>query len=204
MTVEGDAGGDAHAFGVSGDRALGGDAVDGAFGAGTGVEVAVGAEGEAGGVEQIADERADLEVALDLKDGDGNGLAAGSGDGGVDVAVRVDCGVGYGVEIFGHGNGDAEVEGVAVSCAAVEDEIAGDGALGDADGGAGGAAEDDGGGDVADGGVGDLGGVGSRWWPWMSTSPPGMAARGVTRSRCGGASGLSGRQEGTECGHGLI
>jgi hypothetical protein len=76
VAVEGDAGGDAHAFGVGGDGALGRDAVDGAFGAGAGVEVAVAVEGEAGGVEQIADEGADLEVALDLKDGDGDGLAA--------------------------------------------------------------------------------------------------------------------------------
>ena len=139
-----------------------------------------------------------------MKDGDGDGLAACSGDGGVDVAVGVDCGVGDGVKIFGHGDGDAEVEGVALGGAAVKDEVAGDGAFGDVDGGAGGAAEDDGGGDVADGGAGDVGAVGSRCWPWMSISPPGMAARGVTRSRCGaGASGLSGVEEGAERGHGL-
>ena len=42
VAVEGDAGGDAHALGVGGDGAGGGDAVDGAFGAGAGVEVAVG------------------------------------------------------------------------------------------------------------------------------------------------------------------
>ena len=107
VAVEGDAGGDAHAFGVGGDGASGGDAIDGAFGAGAGVEVAVGAEGEAGGVEEIADERTDLEVALDSEDGDGDVLAAGAGDGGEDVAVGVDGGVGYGVEIFGHGDGYA-------------------------------------------------------------------------------------------------
>jgi hypothetical protein len=56
VAIEGDAGGDAHAFGVGGDGALGRDAVDGALGARAGVEVAVGVEGEAGGVEQLADE----------------------------------------------------------------------------------------------------------------------------------------------------
>ncbi len=49
--------------------------------------------------------------------------------------------------------------GLLAAAVAVEDEVAGDGALGDADGGAGGAAEGDGGGDVADGGVGDVAGV---------------------------------------------
>ena len=42
VTVEGDAGGDAHAFGIGGDGAVGGDTIDGSFGAGAGVEVAVG------------------------------------------------------------------------------------------------------------------------------------------------------------------
>ena len=107
VAVEGDAGGDAHAFGVGGDGSLGGDAVDGAFGAGAGVEVALGVEGEAGGVEQVADEGCDLEVALDFEDGDGDWPGRGSRRGGEDVAVGVDGGVGYGVEIFGHGDGYA-------------------------------------------------------------------------------------------------
>src|SRR5207302_4630565 len=114
VAVEGDAGGDAHALGVGGDGALGRDAVDGAFGAGAGVEVAIGVEGEAGGVEDVADERAHLEVALNLKDGDGDRLTALARDGRVHVAVGVHCGVGDGMKIFRHGNGDAKVERVAL------------------------------------------------------------------------------------------
>ena len=125
---------------------VGGDSIDRSFGAGAGVEVAVGTEGEAGCVEQVANEGPDLEVALDLKDGDGDGLAAGAGDSGVDVAIGVDCGIGDGMKIFGHGNGDVEIERIALGGAAAEDDIAGDGAFGDANGGAGGAAENDGGG----------------------------------------------------------
>ena len=181
VAVEGDAGGDAHAFGEGGDGAVGGDAVDGAFGAGAGVEVAVGVEGEAGDVEQVADEGADLEVALRCwKMETGTVWPRGAGEGGVDVAVGVDGGVGDGVEILGHGDGDAEVEGVAGGAVAMEDEVAGDGAFGDADDGAGGAGEGEGGGDVADGDVGDC-----RLWndarkaPWTSISPPGMAAVGM-------------------------
>src|SRR5437899_1362864 len=64
------------------------------------------------------------------------------------------------MKIFCHGDGDAEVEGIALGAAAVEDEVAGDGAFGDMDGGAGGAAEGDGGSDVADGGAGDMSAVG--------------------------------------------
>jgi hypothetical protein len=60
------------------------------------------------------------------------------------------------MQIFCHGNCDADVEGVAGGCAAVEDEIAGDRALGDADGGAGGTAECDGDSEVADGGARDV------------------------------------------------
>ena len=61
------------------------------------------------------------------------------------------------MKIFGHGDGYAEVEGVAGVAVAVEDEFAGDGALGDLDGGSGGAAEGDWGGDVSDGDVGEAG-----------------------------------------------
>jgi hypothetical protein len=64
------------------------------------------------------------------------------------------------MEIFGHGNGDAEGQGIAGVTVAVEDEISGDSALGDLNGGAGGAAQGDGGGGVAYGGAGELGGDG--------------------------------------------
>jgi len=141
LVVEGDAGGDAEAFGVGGDLAGGGDAIDGAFGAGADVEVAEAIEGEAGGVEELADEGADLEVAVDGEDADGNLLATGAGEGGEDAAVGVDGGVGDGVKIFGHGNGDADGQGVRGLAVAVEDEVAGDAPLRDANDGAGGARE---------------------------------------------------------------
>jgi hypothetical protein len=57
------------------------------------------------------------------------------------------------VKIFGHGDGHTEVEGVGDFSDAVEEDVSGDGSVGDADGGAGGAGEEDGRGDVADRGV---------------------------------------------------
>ena len=117
VAVEGDAGGDAHAFGVGGDGAAGRDAVDGSVGSGAGVEVAFGVEGEAGWVEEVAEEGPHGEVAgrrlgVDFKDGDGDLLAAGAGEGDEEVAVGVDGGVRYGVEIFGGEGGYAELDGV--------------------------------------------------------------------------------------------
>lgn len=85
----------------------------------------------------------------------------------------------------------------------MKDEVAGDGALGDADGGTGGAAEDDGGGDVAYGGMGDLGGPGvevvtvdvdGASWHGGDWGDP-VEMWGV---------GLVGSEEGAERGHGLM
>jgi hypothetical protein len=59
------------------------------------------------------------------------------------------------VKIFGHGHGDADGERIGVLAVAVEDEVAGDSALGNVDCGAGGPAEGNGREDVADAGVGD-------------------------------------------------
>ena len=70
----------------------------------------------------------------------GGGLAAGTGERRVDVAVGVNGGVGYGVEVFCHGDGDADVERIAGVAVAVEDEVAGNGAFRDEDGGASGSA----------------------------------------------------------------
>jgi hypothetical protein len=205
VAIEGDAGGDAHAFGVSGHGALGGDAIDGAFGAGAGVEVAVGTEGEAGGVHEVADEGANLEVALNLEDRHGNGLAARAGDGGVDVAVGIDRRVGDGVEIFCHGYGDAHEERVAGLTAAMQDQIAGDGSLWDADGGMGGTAEQERSGDVADGRSGDDGVVGFEVGAVNLDLAPGHGREGfdAVEMRCG-CVGLVGGQERTKCGHGCF
>src|SRR5581483_5733742 len=66
VAIEGDAGGDAHAFGEGGDVvAFRRDAVDGAFGARACIEIAVGAEGQRGDVEQVARKGARLEIPAD-------------------------------------------------------------------------------------------------------------------------------------------
>ena len=157
VAVEGDAGGDAHAFGEGGDVvAFGRDAVDGAFGARAGVEIAVRAEGERGDVEEVAREGARLEVAADADDGDGRALAARAADHGEEVAVGVDGGVGDEVELVGHGDGDVGVEHVGDGAVGAEGEIAGDGAFGDADERAIGAHEVE-----VGGGVAEAGGAGS-------------------------------------------
>ena len=96
VAVEGDAGGDAHALGVGGDGAGGGDAVDGALGARAGVEGAAGVEGEPGGVEQVAHKGPHLEVARDREDGDRHGLAAAAGEGDEDVAIGSTAGLATG------------------------------------------------------------------------------------------------------------
>jgi hypothetical protein len=57
------------------------------------------------------------------------------------------------VEIFCHGDGYAEVERVGDVAVAVEEDVARDGAVRDAEGGASGAGEEYGGGDVADRGA---------------------------------------------------
>ena len=84
----------------------------------------------------------------------------------------------------------------------MKDEVAGDGAVGDADGGAGGAAEDDRCGDVADGRVGDFGGVGVE-----VVAVKVNLASGHSRWRRDAVEvrrvGLVVRQEGAERGHGL-
>src|SRR6202034_3165121 len=99
-----------------------GDAVDGAFGAGAGIEVTVGVEGKGGDVEQVVDERPDLEVAVDAEDGDGDALAARAGDHGEEVVVLVDGGVGDEVELFRHRHADVGVEDVGGEAVAVQDE----------------------------------------------------------------------------------
>ena len=64
------------------------------------------------------------------------------------------------MKIFRHRNGDAKVERIALCCAAVKDQVAGDCAFGNMHGGAGGAAEGDWGGDISDGCAGDMRAVG--------------------------------------------
>jgi hypothetical protein len=109
---KGRAGGDAHAFGVDGGLAGGVDAVDVALGAGGDEEVAVGIEGQAGGVEDAGDEGGSAAVGADADDGDGGLLAARAGDGGVDHAGAADGGAGDGMQALGELAGDAEGAGL--------------------------------------------------------------------------------------------
>src|SRR5260370_5332719 len=104
------------------------------------------------------------------------------------------------MEVFGHGDGNWDVEGIAICGAGVEDEMAGDGACGDMDGGAGGAAEGDGGGDVADGGAGDVSAVGVEVLVVDVDLATGHGGDGSDVVEMRGV-GLVGRQEGAEGGH---
>ena len=109
--------------------ALGRDAVDGAFGARAGVEIAVRAEGERGDVEQISREGARLKVTPDADDGDGRALAARAADHGEEVALGVDGGVGDDVELVGHRHRDVGVQWVGRKAIGAEGHVAGNGAV---------------------------------------------------------------------------
>ena len=61
-------------------------------------------------------------------------MPACSGERGEDLAVGVDDRVRDGVKVFGHGNGDTQWQRVGALAVAVQDEVAGDGSLGHADG----------------------------------------------------------------------
>ena len=57
FAIEGDAGGDSHAFGVRGHRAVLGDAIDGAVVARGDVQAAIVSDGQAGGIHHLGHER---------------------------------------------------------------------------------------------------------------------------------------------------
>ncbi len=90
LAIEGDAGGDAHAFRVGGHGAVGGHAIDGAVKARRDVHLSLAVEGDGGGVHHLGDERLHVVVGVDLEDRDGNFLSARAGERDVDVALGVE------------------------------------------------------------------------------------------------------------------
>ena len=110
--VESRASSDAHTFDIVGEFARGIDAIDVAFSARGDEEVAVGIEGEAGGIENSGDEWSGAAIGADADDGDWRLLAARAGDGGVDHAGAADGGTGDGVQAVVKLAGDAEAGGV--------------------------------------------------------------------------------------------
>src|SRR5215472_5745061 len=113
IAVECGACGDTHSFGVDGELACGIDAVDVALGARGDEEVAVGVEGEPGGVENAFDVGSASAVRADADYGDGGGLAALAGDGGVDHSRGAHRGTGDRVQSGVELAGDAKRSGIA-------------------------------------------------------------------------------------------
>ena len=111
--VEGDAGSDSKTFGKEGGVAGRADAVDGPVRARTGVEEALPIECKPSRIQQVADEGADLEIAVDREDRNRNLLAPGPGEGGEEAAISVDGGVCNGVQVLGHWDGDAGMKRIA-------------------------------------------------------------------------------------------
>ena len=107
LGVEGDASGDAHAFGVGGHGAVRGDAIHRAVEARGDVEMAGAIEGHAGRVHHLAEERLDAVVGIDLVDRHRNLLAARPGEGDVEIAFVIDGGIGDRMQVLGDRHGDA-------------------------------------------------------------------------------------------------
>ena len=119
LAVEGDAGGDAHAFHVDRHVAGGRDLVDEAVIAAGDVEQALGIEGQAGGVHQVVEERLHAEVQVDLEHRYRDLLAARSAEGGVDIAEGVDRRIGHRVQVVGDQDADVAGPGFARLLAAL-------------------------------------------------------------------------------------
>src|SRR5512135_1048955 len=90
--------GDAHAFGVERRLASTVDAVNIALSARGDIELSIGAEGEAGSIEQASCEGSATAVGADAHYGDRCLLATRAGDGGVDHAGAADGGTGNGMQ----------------------------------------------------------------------------------------------------------
>src|ERR1035441_5726945 len=112
LAVEGQAGGDAHAFHEYRHVTGGGDLVDHAVVAAADVEHAGGVKGEAGRIHQFVEERLGVQVEIDFIDSHGHLLAAGPAEGGVDIAEGIDGRVGDRVEAFGDQNADVAGPGL--------------------------------------------------------------------------------------------
>src|SRR5579862_1227256 len=131
-SVEGESGGDAHAFDPLHGAAVGRDAVNGAIVAARNEKVAVVVDGEAGGVHQLGDERLHGVVRGDFIERDGNLLAALAAEGDVDVSFGVDGGAGDWVQVVGNLHAERHREGRAFDAAHFHADCAAFGAIGDA------------------------------------------------------------------------
>ena len=73
-------------------------------------EIAVGAEREAGGIDERGDERLDGVAGVDFVERDRNALAAGAAEGDVDISGGIDGRTAYRMQVVGdlesEGNGD--------------------------------------------------------------------------------------------------
>ena len=98
--VEGQPGGDAHAFGVGGQIARGREPIDGTVIARGDVEVSGCVEGEAGGIHDLGGDGAQGGFVIDAEERCGHRLAAAAGEGDVDVARLIHGGIGDGMEIL--------------------------------------------------------------------------------------------------------
>jgi len=130
--VEGEAGGDAHAFDPLHGAAVGRNAVDCAVVAAGNEEVAVMVDCEAGGIHQLGDERLHSVVRGDFVERDGNFLAALAAEGDVDVSFGVDCGAGDGMEVVGNLHAERHGKRSAFDAAHFHAHCAAFGAIGDA------------------------------------------------------------------------
>ena len=101
LGIEGEAGGDAHAFDPKLRAAVGRDAMDGAVVAAGDVEHAGLVQSQAGGIHQFGDERLHLVIGGDFVERDRHFLAALAAVGDVDIAFGVHRGVGHRMQVVG-------------------------------------------------------------------------------------------------------
>ncbi len=116
--VEGDGGGDSHAFCINGSGAFWRDAMNGALVAGGDVQITVGVERKSGSVDQAGEKDAHFAVGANFEDRDGCLLTALAGEGDEDVARVVDGGIGDGVDILSEQPGNVDVDRIAAAAVA--------------------------------------------------------------------------------------
>ena len=109
LLIEGDAGGDAHAFDVHGEVSAGRDLVDHAIVAAGGVEHAFGVEARPVAFIRSETSGSGVMMRIDFIDRNGSFLSGRSAEGGVDIAVAVDDGIGTGMQAIGDQDADSQV-----------------------------------------------------------------------------------------------
>ncbi len=132
LAIEGDSGGDAHAFGVHRHGSVGRDFVDGLIVARGNIHLVIAVESDGGCIHQVTDEGLDVVAGVNLEDGDGSFLAARSGESDVDVAFAIEGGIGDGMEAVRDRNGDLDGMRIADVSVGTDDNVAGSGSVGNA------------------------------------------------------------------------